>query len=197
MAYQDALFQLGMDLTRSSTAQKEDFDRTALLAQNAVSGSRRPFAGRPSDEGEDVCARRESDKAGRHLIIDLFGASRLDDVGHIEQTLKRCVDVSGATLVHSHIHDLAPGCGVTGVAVLAESHISIHTWPENGYAALDVFMCGDAKPHSCIEVLEQAFAADSVVVKSHQRGLDRPAAPREHGVTRRDAGTRRGDRKAA
>jgi len=59
---------------------------------------------------------------------------------------------------------------VSGVAVLSESHISIHSWPEADYAALDVFMCGDAKPQRCVEVLREAFSARDVVVKTHQRG---------------------------
>jgi S-adenosylmethionine decarboxylase len=54
---------------------------------------------------------------------------------------------------------------VSGVAVLSESHISIHSWPEVGYAALDVFMCGEAKPHLTVDVLKAAFGPDRVVVK--------------------------------
>ena len=80
--------------------------------------------------------------AGTHLIIDLVRAERLDDLEHIEQTLRRCVEVAGATLLHIHLHHFTPNGGVSGVAVLAELHISIHSWPEYGYAALDVFMCG-------------------------------------------------------
>ena len=108
--------------------------------------------------------------AGNHLIVDLFGASRLDDLKHIEQTLERCVEVAGATLLHVHLHHFTPNGGVSGVAVLSESHISIHSWPEANYAALDVFMCGGAKPELCVEVLREAFQARKVVVKTHQRG---------------------------
>jgi S-adenosylmethionine decarboxylase len=56
------------------------------------------------------------------------------------------------------------------VAVLAESHISIHTWPERGYAALDVFMCGNAKPERCIAVLKRAFRPSEVRLKELLRG---------------------------
>ena len=59
---------------------------------------------------------------------------------------------------------------MSGVAVLAESHISIHSWPEADYAALDVFMCGDAQPEKCIEILREAFSVRDVVVKVHHRG---------------------------
>jgi S-adenosylmethionine decarboxylase len=59
---------------------------------------------------------------------------------------------------------------VSGVAVLAESHISIHTWPYSGYAAVDVFMCGDADPDRCVPVLHEAFAAKRIAVNEVRRG---------------------------
>ena len=156
MAYDDALFQLGMDLTRSSTAQKEEYGKTAPGAH---------------DDRKDFFIERDGVRfAGTHLIIDLFGARRLDDLRHIERTLKRCIEVAGATLLHIHLHHFTPNGGVSGVAVLSESHISVHTWPEADYAAFDVFMCGEAKPHLVIDVLERAFDAQKVVVKEHSRG---------------------------
>ena len=155
MAYTDSLFQLGMDLTRSSTAQKEDHGQSALAAH---------------EDRKDYFIERDGVRcAGTHLIIDLFGAKRLDDLKHIKETLKRCVEVAGATLLHIHLHHFTPNGGVSGVAVLAESHISIHSWPEAGYAALDVFMCGNAEPHATIGVLEAAFRPDRTVVKEHLR----------------------------
>ncbi len=157
MAYDDALFQLGMDLTRSSTAQEED------LFANTCDNS--------CDDRKDFFVERDGVRyAGTHLIIDLFGARRLDDLKWVEETLKRCVEVAGATLLHIHLHHFTPNGGVSGVAVLSESHISIHSWPEADYAALDVFMCGEAEPHRAIEVLREAFEADDVVVKEHKRG---------------------------
>jgi S-adenosylmethionine decarboxylase len=96
--------------------------------------------------------------AGVHLILDLHGAIGLDDIDLIEATLRRCVDAARATLLHIHLHHFQPN-GVSGVAVLAESHISIHTWPDAGYAAVDIFMCGKADPDACIPVLREAFGA--------------------------------------
>src|SRR3990170_4710927 len=130
----DALFQLGMDLDHgSSTAQTEE-----------------KLSRCPSLDGEGrkdfFCERDGVRYAGTHLIIDLVRAERLDDLEHIEHTLRRCVEVAGATLLHIHLHHFTPNGGVSGVAVLAESHISIHSWPEYGYAALDVFMCGQTNP---------------------------------------------------
>jgi S-adenosylmethionine decarboxylase len=107
--------------------------------------------------------------AGVHLIIDVYEANRLDDIDHVEATLRRCVDAAGATLLHVHVHHFQPN-GVSGVAVLAESHISIHTWPEAGYAALDVFMCGKADPDKCVPVLREAFGARRVAVSELVRG---------------------------
>lgn len=107
--------------------------------------------------------------SGVHLIIDLFGAKRLNDLAFIEETMRTCVDASGATLLHIHLHPFEPD-GVSGVAVLAESHISVHTWPEEGYAAFDVFMCGDTNPEVCIDILKKAFRAERTEVQEHLRG---------------------------
>ena len=162
MAFNDTLFQLGMDLTRSSTAQKEDHGGTARVVRDNDD---------QTEDRKDFFIERDGVRyAGNHLIIDLFGAKRLDDIKHVEQTLKDCVDRAGASLLHIHLHHFTPNGGVSGVAVLSESHISIHSWPEADYAALDVFMCGDARPDLCVDVLREAFEAREVVVKTHQRG---------------------------
>jgi S-adenosylmethionine decarboxylase len=108
--------------------------------------------------------------AGAHLIVDLYEAERLDDVDHIEATLRRCVEEAGATLLHIHLHHFEPNGGVSGVAVLAESHISIHSWPERSYAALDIFMCGKAEPDKCVPVLREAFNPGRVGVSELLRG---------------------------
>jgi S-adenosylmethionine decarboxylase len=113
--------------------------------------------------------RHGSRCAGVHLIIDLYEAKHLDDLAYIEATLRRCVDASRATLLHLHLHRFQPN-GVSGVAVLAESHISIHTWPYSGYAALDVFMCGNANPDACVPVLREAFSPKRVAVSEMLRG---------------------------
>ncbi|MBM3601022.1 MAG: adenosylmethionine decarboxylase [Alphaproteobacteria bacterium] len=109
--------------------------------------------------------------AGVHLIVDLWGAKRLDDLAWIENALRDAVKASKATLLHVHLHHFEPNGGVSGVAVLAESHISIHTWPERGYAALDIFMCGDAKPHKAIPVLKRAFEPTQVLLNEQKRGM--------------------------
>jgi spermidine synthase len=108
--------------------------------------------------------------AGTHLIIDLYGAIRLDDIAFIEQTLTDCVTAAKATLLDMNLHHFTPNGGVSGVAVLAESHISIHSWPEHKYAALDIFTCGSSEPHNAVEVLRAAFKPERLVVEEHLRG---------------------------
>jgi S-adenosylmethionine decarboxylase len=109
--------------------------------------------------------------AGKHLIVDLWGASKLDKIEYIKTTLEEIIRECGATLLHIHLHRFTENGGVSGVALLAESHISIHTWPERNYAALDVFMCGDASPHRAIAILKEAFQPTSVQVAHHKRGV--------------------------
>lgn len=108
--------------------------------------------------------------AGTHLIIDLDGASRLDDLEVMETALRDSIEAAGATLLHIHLHHFTPNGGISGVAVLAESHISVHTWPERDYAAFDVFMCGDAQPMKAVPVLEAAFSPSKVNVDEILRG---------------------------
>ena len=108
--------------------------------------------------------------AGTHLLLDLWGAKHLDDKARIEQAMRDCVEACGATLLHIHLHHFTPSFGVSGVAVLAESHISVHTWPERDYAAFDVFMCGDAQPENAIAVLKRAFLPQRIEVNEELRG---------------------------
>lgn len=158
---QNALLRSDKGLELPSTARKRDTKVAKVRVVPPV-----------VDERHDHFAVRKGVRcAGVHLIIDLHGASGLDDIDLIEATLRRCVDAARATLLHIHLHHFQPN-GVSGVAVLAESHISIHTWPEAGYAALDVFMCGNADPDACIPVLREAFKAERIEVDEILRGRD-------------------------
>ncbi|WP_050761377.1 adenosylmethionine decarboxylase [Jannaschia sp. CCS1] len=111
----------------------------------------------------------EDTYAGTHLIIDLHNAQNLNNRTHIEQALRDATKATGATLLSLHSHHFSPQ-GVTAMAILAESHISCHTWPEIGFAAFDIFMCGDTDPHAAIPVLKAAFATDDIHVKELHRG---------------------------
>ena len=109
--------------------------------------------------------------AGAHLIVDMYNARHLDDLPRMEQAFRDAVNAAGATLLHIHMHHFTPNGGISGVAVLAESHISVHTWPERDYAAFDVFMCGVARPEFAVEVLRRAFAPARIEVKEYLRGV--------------------------
>lgn len=113
---------------------------------------------------------REPFFAGTHLLIDLWGAQRIDDIDHVERSMRDAVVAAGATLLQIHLHHFTPNNGVTGVAILAESHISIHTWPERSFAAIDIFMCGEASPMLAIPVIKERFTPERVVIDTAYRG---------------------------
>lgn len=160
-----ALVQLGTDLDRdSSTARGEDVTRSVVPLHTDLGSC---------ENHQDFFVERNGVRfAGTHLIIDLWGCDGIDDIDHIDATMRECVEEAGATLLHIHLHHFTPNNGVSGVAVLAESHISIHSWPECGYAALDVFMCGQADPHRAIDVLKRKFRPSRVEVTEYLRGRD-------------------------
>ncbi len=108
---------------------------------------------------------------GRHLLADLSGidAARLASCAEIEHLLRAAAEAAGAHVLHSHFHGFGPGQGVTGVALLSESHISIHTWPEHGYAAADIFMCGNAQPELALQLLQSALSPTSCRIQTITR----------------------------
>ena len=111
--------------------------------------------------------------SGLHILADLYGilATRLSDPMKVEQLILKSANEAGATILSSHFHAFGTNQGVTGVVLLAESHISIHTWPEYGFAAVDIFMCGNSQPQRALEVLQLAFAATNCDVKTIARGV--------------------------
>jgi len=123
------------------------------------------------EETKDYFVERDGEKfAGMHLLVDLWGASRLDDPAHIDSALRDAALIAGATILHSHFHHFTPNGGVSGVVVLAESHISIHTWPERDFAAIDLFMCGACDPNLSIPVLQAAFNPTRIDLSEQRRG---------------------------
>lgn len=99
---------------------------------------------------------------GRHILVEFYGGSAevLNDVLLIETNMLRAAKESGATIITSQFHRFPP-IGVSGFIVLQESHFAIHTWPEYGYAALDLFTCGmSVNPWIAYEILKEAFQAD-------------------------------------
>jgi len=124
------------------------------------------------DQSEDHFMQRDGLKfAGEHFLVDLWQAQQLNDLQHMEKALREAVKVAGATLLHIHLHHFTSSGGISGVAVLAESHISVHSWPQRNFAAFDIFMCGDTQPVKAVEVLKQYFKPQKVEIKTIKRGL--------------------------
>ena len=162
------LFQLGIGLATGT--QAEDFKRGDCIGHNNSLEQKAELVLVADKARDDYFIQRE-DKifAGVHLIIEVVDGNGLDDTALIEMAFRRCVNACGATLLHIHTHKFSPQ-GVSGVAILAESHISVHTWPEIRYGAFDVFMCGDAQPWKAVAVLEEIFETSDVRVREILRG---------------------------
>ncbi|WP_420386582.1 polyamine aminopropyltransferase [Roseivirga sp.] len=99
---------------------------------------------------------------GRHIIVEYYNCSPelLNDVVHIEKSMENAAEEAGATIINSTFHHFSP-YGVSGVVVIQESHLAIHTWPEYGYASVDLFTCGDTvNPWVSYQMLKEAFEAD-------------------------------------
>lgn len=109
---------------------------------------------------------------GQHLLIEFRGCtgSVLNDCAALQTLMERAVEAAQATIVNSVFHRFAPQ-GVTGVVVVEESHFSVHTWPEHGYVAVDVFTCGECRPERAREVLREGLAAASTEWMLIERGL--------------------------
>jgi S-adenosylmethionine decarboxylase len=110
---------------------------------------------------------------GQHVLADLHGVdpSLLRNASDIDTMLRRAAIAAGATVLHSHFHTFGEGQGITGVVLLAESHISIHTWPEYGFAAADIFMCGASRPQLALDLIQQALQPARADIKSIERGV--------------------------
>jgi len=119
---------------------------------------------------------------GRHLLCEYHGCDRelLNRAETIRTELVAAVTAAGATPLHEVVHAFAPH-GVTGVIVIAESHFAIHTWPEYGFAAVDLFTCGDTvDPYVAFDHLKKALRAQSHSVVEVRRGLMPGSSPLPH-----------------
>jgi S-adenosylmethionine decarboxylase len=163
MAFNDTLFQLGMDLTRSSTAQKEDYSRAEFNAE-------------VEDPITSPIVEQSVNTAGTTIFIDLHGAKRLDDVKSAERATKRAVERLGLKLKSLHLDRVAGG-GVSGVAVLNSGHLSLQACSRSGFAAVDARGCAGLKPAMALLALADAFGAREAVIQRTRAlsDLDVPA----------------------
>ncbi len=109
---------------------------------------------------------------GIHVLADFHGVSAelLSDPALIESLLHDAALAAGATPIFAKFHHFGEGMGITGVMLLRESHISIHTWPESGFAAIDIFMCGDAQPQRAVALLQRELKPTIAHMKEVVRG---------------------------
>jgi len=109
---------------------------------------------------------------GIHILAEFYGcdAHLLNNSDYIKLVIEEATKKAGATLITSFSHNFSP-YGVTGIAVIAESHLSIHTWPEYEYAAVDVFTCGEsADPYAAFRYIKEKLKAKDVEIKKIVRG---------------------------
>ena len=113
----------------------------------------------------------QAEMVGKHCILELYGCeqSKLNDEAFVRTSVNSASKIAGATLLNMITHTFEPQ-GVTGLALLAESHISIHTWPESKYAAIDVFTCGEqTMPEKACKFLAKEFCAEKYSLESFSR----------------------------
>jgi len=158
-----------LDLDKPRSEPLVDDAKTRSPEKQVSSQKSEGGVSRPLDH---FAIRNGVEFAGTHIIIDLWGAKPLDDIELMEATLRKAAKVAGATVLHIHLHHFTEGGGISGVAVLAESHISVHTWPERDFAAFDVFMCGDANPEAAVPIFTDALKPEKVNVSEYLRGVN-------------------------
>ncbi len=110
---------------------------------------------------------------GRHVLVEFYGCEEgiLDDLRGIETHMVSAAREAGAEVLEVAFHQFAPQ-GVSGVVVISESHLTIHTWPEYGYAAVDIFTCGqNVNPWVSCNYLKQRFAAKNMTAREVKRGI--------------------------
>jgi len=111
---------------------------------------------------------------GRHILAEIYGCQFdiLNDVEKVERIMVKAALEAGAEVREAVFHKFSPQ-GVSGVVVISESHLAIHTWPELGYAAVDVFTCGETvNPWDACNYLTEMFSAESIECKEVLRGIN-------------------------
>jgi S-adenosylmethionine decarboxylase len=109
--------------------------------------------------------------AGTHIILDLWNCSSCNKITTLKRIIKEAASLSKANILHMHMHRFGKEQGISGVAVLAESHISVHTWPERNYMAFDIFMCGNTYPELASEFLVKILKPKRKKIEIIKRGI--------------------------
>ena len=124
-------------------------------------------------DAQDIVNSAAHDDTGTHLIVELFDVSNIDDVEQIKTIIAEAANAAGGTLLDLTIHKFEPH-GITGLALLAESHISIHTWPEKNYVAADIYTCGSTtEPDKALSYLITKFTPQATTALEIKRGQQR------------------------
>jgi S-adenosylmethionine decarboxylase len=124
---------------------------------------------------ECICKKEETgmNALGRQLILEFYDCASdvLNDLKEVERIMVNAALKAGAEVREVAFHKFSPQ-GVSGVVIISESHLSIHTWPENGYAAIDVFTCGDrVDPWDAYDYLQEELQANNVSATEVRRGI--------------------------
>lgn len=109
--------------------------------------------------------------AGKHLLVELRSTQYLNNAMHIQAIIEECAKAANATILHSYYHPFGLNQGVSGVTVISESHISIHTWPEYNFASIDCYMCGGCDPQAILPVIKERFRPTQMNTKIIKRGF--------------------------
>jgi S-adenosylmethionine decarboxylase len=111
---------------------------------------------------------------GTHLIVECYGCDieLLKSIPQLDELLTDAALSANATILNKYFHKFEKGEGITGFIALAESHLSVHTWPEHGYMAVDVFMCGDCDPQTSVTYISDRVQMSRIEIRRIMRGAD-------------------------
>ncbi|WP_453990416.1 adenosylmethionine decarboxylase [Bacillus nitroreducens] len=124
---------------------------------------------------------------GQHIILDIYGCNPtiLDDMDYLEHLCEKVANNTNMEVLYTYFHQFYPH-GVTGMLVLSTSHLSIHTWPEKGYASLDFYTCGDRNIETQVEILLKGLESSHAIVYFIARGTTYPQIIKGNHVSIRD-----------
>ena len=121
---------------------------------------------------KEYCCTKDNIKyAGTHLIVELWNGKNFSSLPKARKILIDSVKACQATILKINLHKFSSSGGLSGVAIIKESHLSIHTWPEYKYAAIDIFVCGEVNPYKAIPVIKKGFKPQKIQVAELKRGI--------------------------